>query len=310
MAAPKAFISHTSADKDLWARPLATKLRALGIDAWFDEWEIRGGDSIVQKIFSSGIEETDVFVVVLSKASIAKPWVNAELDVAVVKKINKLMKLIPVKVDDCQVPTSLIATRHLSIAEFGKEIADTLHGVAKAPPVGQAPDYVTRAAIQLPNISHIDSIVLEAMYEVNIDGDGLFADFEALAEALEPSIEWGQIEESLDVLLSSNYLYGDERDLGNDIGMVWINPRSVLTIAGAKGVNLDVVRCQLANDWLSAEGDQLDLDFFASERDIQKLLVWVLVKEIESQGIAEYFHDSAVLLKRAPLKRWASENCQ
>jgi len=111
-------------------------------------------------------------------------------------------------------------------------------------------------------------------------------------------------------LLSSNYLYGDERDLGNDIGMVWINPRSVLTIAGAKGVNLDVVRCQLANDWLSAEGDQLDLDFFASERDIQKLLVWVLVKEIESQGIAEYFHDSAVLLKRAPLKRWASENCQ
>lgn len=42
---PKAFISHSSVDKEI-AEQLATDLLSKGIDAWFDKWEIIPGDSL------------------------------------------------------------------------------------------------------------------------------------------------------------------------------------------------------------------------------------------------------------------------
>ena len=44
---PKAFLSHASEDKDRFVQGLAERLRVAGVDAWFDEWEIKGGDSLL-----------------------------------------------------------------------------------------------------------------------------------------------------------------------------------------------------------------------------------------------------------------------
>jgi hypothetical protein len=38
------FLSHSSKDKDI-VRALAERLRADGMRVWFDEWELRAGDS-------------------------------------------------------------------------------------------------------------------------------------------------------------------------------------------------------------------------------------------------------------------------
>src|SRR5271166_3912672 len=43
---PKVFCSHRSVDKTR-VRDIARKLREAGIDAWFDEWEIKPGEDIV-----------------------------------------------------------------------------------------------------------------------------------------------------------------------------------------------------------------------------------------------------------------------
>ena len=45
----KVFCSHRSVDKPA-VDEFARKLRAQGIDAWLDTWEIRAGDDIVEKI--------------------------------------------------------------------------------------------------------------------------------------------------------------------------------------------------------------------------------------------------------------------
>lgn len=37
---PKVFVSHASEDKEHFVVEFATKLRARGIDAWLDKWEI------------------------------------------------------------------------------------------------------------------------------------------------------------------------------------------------------------------------------------------------------------------------------
>lgn len=101
--APKVFVSHASEDKQRFVIPFATALRARGINAWVDRWEMLPGDSLVDKIFEEGLKEAAAVVIVLSKVSVAKPWVREELNTAVVKRIQKGTKIIPVVLEDCDV---------------------------------------------------------------------------------------------------------------------------------------------------------------------------------------------------------------
>lgn len=43
------FLSHSAQDKDA-VREIANRLKSDGVRVWFDEWEIRAGDSIPAKI--------------------------------------------------------------------------------------------------------------------------------------------------------------------------------------------------------------------------------------------------------------------
>jgi len=52
------FISHSAMDKVV-VREVAERLRADGLKVWFDEWEIRPGDSIPAKI-EEGLEHSRV----------------------------------------------------------------------------------------------------------------------------------------------------------------------------------------------------------------------------------------------------------
>ena len=83
-AAYDAFISHASEDKDL-VRPLATILREMGFAIWYDEFELRVGDSLRRSI-DRGLAGSRVGVVVLSPAFFAKNWPQYELDGLVVKE--------------------------------------------------------------------------------------------------------------------------------------------------------------------------------------------------------------------------------
>jgi predicted nucleotide-binding protein len=71
------FISYSNKDRD-FAEKLAADLRASGVGVWFDQWEIKVGDSITQKI-NDGIHDNDYLAVVLSPDSVASPWVRKEL---------------------------------------------------------------------------------------------------------------------------------------------------------------------------------------------------------------------------------------
>jgi hypothetical protein len=52
----KVFICHASEDKERFVLDFAKKLRANGVDAWIDKWEIELGDNLVDKVFEEGIQ--------------------------------------------------------------------------------------------------------------------------------------------------------------------------------------------------------------------------------------------------------------
>lgn len=89
------FISHASEDKDAVVRPLAAALIAEGLDVWYDEFELRIGDSLRRKI-DQGLANSRVGLVVLSHSFIAKGWTNYELDGIVTRSVSGEQVLLPI----------------------------------------------------------------------------------------------------------------------------------------------------------------------------------------------------------------------
>ncbi|MEV6241028.1 toll/interleukin-1 receptor domain-containing protein [Lentzea sp. NPDC051838] len=100
------FLSHNAEDKP-FVRRLAMDLKAEGVKVWFDEAEIKAGESLLYKI-QDGIEEIDYVVAVLSPTSIASSWVQTELEMAMVRQIDeRQVRVVPILYRDCAVPLFL-----------------------------------------------------------------------------------------------------------------------------------------------------------------------------------------------------------
>ena len=89
------FISHASEDKDEIVRPLAMALKNAGLSVWYDEFELKIGDSLRQKI-DKGLAKSKFGIVVLSKSFIKKGWTNYELDGIITKVVSGEQVLLPI----------------------------------------------------------------------------------------------------------------------------------------------------------------------------------------------------------------------
>lgn len=171
MRNPKVFISHASEDKERFVLDFAKKLRAKGIDVWMDKWEILLGDDLVDKVFEEGIKQSQVVIVILSRYSINKKWPKAERDVAVIKRINKEIRLIPVILDiqDDEVPESMKAYRWIRIRDFNNyedefnEIVKAVYEYRDKPSLGEPPKYTQVESI--PGLEQPDVLILKLACE-------------------------------------------------------------------------------------------------------------------------------------------------
>lgn len=82
-----AFISHASEDKDAFVRPLAIALQNLGVSVWFDEFELRVGDSLSRSI-DRGLADSRFGIVVISQAFVSKKWPQRELQGLVARETD------------------------------------------------------------------------------------------------------------------------------------------------------------------------------------------------------------------------------
>jgi hypothetical protein len=89
------FISHASEDKDEVVRPLVISLQAKGLKVWYDEFEMKIGDSLRRKI-DKGLANSRFGIVVLSKNFIRKGWTNYELDGIITKSVSGEQIVLPI----------------------------------------------------------------------------------------------------------------------------------------------------------------------------------------------------------------------
>jgi len=89
------FISHASEDKSEVARPLANMLEQNGLSVWYDDFQLRIGDSLRQKI-DQGIAKSSFGIIVISPDFIRKGWTGYELDGIVAKANSGTQGLLPI----------------------------------------------------------------------------------------------------------------------------------------------------------------------------------------------------------------------
>lgn len=213
---PKVFISHASEDKERFVLRFAKDLRENGVDAWIDCCEMAAGDSLIDKIFEEGLGQTDTVIIVLSKASMQSLWVQKELNVASARIITgKIKKLIPVLIEECDVPVVLedilwerIAPSYKPEDPSFQKIISAVFGISNKPQIGSPPAYITNVSKTFGGLSLTDSFVLKRSCEkvVNTRLGELLKSENLFVEDGKWLVPKSEVSDSLDILDREGYL--------------------------------------------------------------------------------------------------------
>lgn len=133
------FVSYASEDKEEVVRPLVKALQEHGLRVWYDEFEVRIGDSLRRKI-DKGLARSRFGVVVFSKLFFSKGWTNYELDGIVTRSVSGDQALLPIwhnvtKKEVVEYSASLAdkvarSTSTHTVEEIAAEIAEVILGTA------------------------------------------------------------------------------------------------------------------------------------------------------------------------------------
>jgi len=213
-SSPKVFISHSGGDKQRFVLKFAERLRNNGIAAWLDVWEMLPGDSLVEKIWNEGLKGSDAVIVVLSNHSVGSKWVLEELNTAMVKKILDKTKLIPVRLESCEVPECVRSTVWVDIPDLEnyepqfERVVNAVFGQLDKPPVGPPPRYIRDHGIEIGGLAPVDTVIFDALCRKTVEtGFALIDDIEpVVADLYERGISEHQFVETQQILEGRKYV--------------------------------------------------------------------------------------------------------
>lgn len=124
------FISYSSKDRGFVSK-LATDLKSKGINVWYDQWELKVGESLIRKI-GDAIKSQDYLIAVLSKVSVQSAWVMKKLSAGLIKELEgRRVVVLPVVIEDCDIPTLLTDKVY---ADFRRDYLSGLNSLLNALP--------------------------------------------------------------------------------------------------------------------------------------------------------------------------------
>src|SRR6266851_4469201 len=132
------FISYAHADA-AWVRTLAGNLHQAGLEVFYDEWRIEHGDLLVHKL-DQGILTSRNGILVVSPASLSRPYVQAEYAAMMRRALAGKQRLIPVLLEDAELPPLLstlvpVDFRNADGPDYDARLAELIR-VLKGEPAG------------------------------------------------------------------------------------------------------------------------------------------------------------------------------
>lgn len=133
MNSPKVFISYSHSDKE-WARKFAETIASTGLEIWFDEFNIKPGQPLVESI-EKGLRESNVVVLLINTENLNRPNLFFEIGAALGMK-KTIIPVVPKDFEYHKLPLPLQRIKFLvrnSPEETAKELAtavESLYGEA------------------------------------------------------------------------------------------------------------------------------------------------------------------------------------
>jgi len=122
------FISHSARDAD-WARSFAQALKERGVSVWFDEFDVRPGES-VRDALEAGLRGSDVLVALLDAESASKPNLFFEIGAAIGMG-KRVVPIVPKDLDPSALPLDVRLRRYL-IRDTPEHTAEDLSNTLRA----------------------------------------------------------------------------------------------------------------------------------------------------------------------------------
>lgn len=234
---PKIFICHSSEDKEAFVENFANNLFKKGIYAWVDKYEIKLGESIIEKV-NEGLKNSDKGVIIFSKNLNNSLFTMAEVDSLIYKGIyEKSYFIIPIIIDDDVEIPELI--NHISgvkinnLKDYDNElnrICDIIFGRYEFSVLGELPSYYKLN--QIPNCTKQDTEIFRKMgnycldngFDAELDVALLDIGREYLDDILDKtSIDQEEVEDvlvdTLDVLEEHGYI----KSYGANVGLQFVS---------------------------------------------------------------------------------------
>ncbi len=116
------FLSHNYKDKSI-VEPIAVRLAEVygQNNVFYDSWSIQPGDGIIDKM-NEGINEMSFFFFFVSRNSLESNMVKLEWQNALYKAAKGNCKFIPIKLDDCIMPSLLLQNLYIDLYNYGFEV--------------------------------------------------------------------------------------------------------------------------------------------------------------------------------------------
>lgn len=280
--------------------PFGAALRARGVDIWAAPWELTGGDDLVHKVFEVGLRPAAAVIVVLSRVSVTRPWVEQELSAAVVRRLEEGTRLIPVVIDGLardelpmvvrplyQIRVAKIDDHSAAVAEVERAIVGGTH--PGRPPLESAPKYAVEPLPHIARLDRLDVLVLKAVCESVLDDLGA-AHFQKEAFVARMSEEYGLTEEQTvesvevlgrDHLLKVQHLMGGNFNFELEYAGLrrWVEATDPVWPATARQIWAEIAG--LPHGMVGSEGD-LAKQF----AEVPRALVMLAVEEVRLRRLA------------------------
>lgn len=142
------FISYSHNDNE-FVSTLAAHLVKHNTRVWVDKWQLRVGDSIIDKI-QEALQESSALLVILSKSSVQSNWCKKEINAGLMRELEeKKVIILPVLLEECNMPIFLKEKMYADFrSNFDDGLSDILEGIAKVTNASQS-------RIEYPNF-HVD----------------------------------------------------------------------------------------------------------------------------------------------------------
>ena len=143
---PNVFMSYAHEDEEFVKR-LSADLTDLGAKVWLAVADMKPGESLVGSI-NTAIKESDYVLLNYSRAAAASKWVDREWYASIYREIRGKTMLIPLKLDDVEMPAIIAEKLYVSFIHPGT-YHSSLHQLAR----GLGLDYVMDSAKEGANES-------------------------------------------------------------------------------------------------------------------------------------------------------------